>query len=218
MIILLQWDNITFSWKVVINMGFDLYGLKPKIKKDSVRPPAIDWNKCTDKEKKKYFKISNQWETDNVGIYFRNNVWWWRPLADLVEKLCFFLDDKEKEHLHHNGGYQYDEATAHRIADALEAFVKSSVAKRTVIAHNKARKKAEAHNKKVSLKLKALDMDAIARTGNKKIAPCDYPKDLHDKWENIYREHDHTASYPFSLKNVKEFVKFLRQCGGFSVC
>ena len=27
-------------------MGFDLYGLKPKIKKGSVRPPEIDWNKC----------------------------------------------------------------------------------------------------------------------------------------------------------------------------
>ena len=199
-------------------MGFDLYGLKPKIKKGSVKPPAIDWKKCTKGERDKYFKISNKWEADNVGIYFRNNVWWWRPLADLVEKLCFFLDDKQKRHLHDNGGYEYDEATAHKIADTLEAFVKSPVAKRTETAHKKARKKAEAHNKKVSVKLNALDMDAIARTGNKKIAPRDYPKDLHDKWESIYREHDHTASYPFSLKNVKEFVKFLRQCGGFSVC
>ena len=121
-------------------------------------------------------------------------------------------------HLHDNGGYEYDEATAHKIADTLEAFVKSSVAKRTEIAHKKAMKKAEAHNKKVSVKLKALEMDAIAKTGNKKIAPCDYPKDLHDKWESIYREHDHTSSYPFTLKNVKEFIQFLRQCGGFTVC
>ena len=207
-----------FSWKVVINMGFDLYGLRPKIKKGSIKPPAIDWKHSTDKEKKKYFKISNQWEADNVGIYFRNNVWWWRPLADLVEKLCFFLSDKQKEHLHDNGGHEYDEATAHKIADTLEAFVKSPVAKRTEINHKKERKKAEAHNKKVSVKLKALEMDAIARTNNKDIAPRDYPKDLLDKWESIYREHDHTSSYPFALKNVKEFIKFLRQCGGFTVC
>ena len=199
-------------------MGFDLYGLKPKIKKGSVIPPAIDWNKCTDKEKKKYFKISNQWEADNVGIYFRNNVWWWRPLADLVIKLCKLLDEKQKEHLHDNGGYEYDEATAHYIADTLQAFVKSPVAKRTEIAHKKQMKKAEAHNKKVQIKLDALRVEAIAQTGNKNIAPCDYPKDLNAKWDSIYSERDHTDSYPFKLANVKEFIRFLRQCGGFSVC
>ena len=61
-------------------------------------------------------------------------------------------------------------------------------------------------------------MDAIAITNNKDIAPRDYPKDLKDKWDRIYAEHDHTASYPFALKNVKEFIKFLRECGGFTVC
>ena len=199
-------------------MGFDLYGLKPKIKKGSVRPPEIDWNKCTEGERDKYFKISNKWEADNVGIYFRNNVWWWRPLADLIIKLCKLLDEKQKEHLHDNGGYEYSEATANYIADTLEAFVKSPVAKRTELAHKKQRKKADAHNKKVQLKLDALRVEAIAKTGNKNIAPRDYPKDLNDKWESIYREHDHTASYPFALKNVKEFIKFLRECGGFTVC
>ena len=199
-------------------MGFDLYGLKPKIKKGSVRPPGIDWDKCTKGERDKYFKISNKWEADNVGIYFRNNVWWWRPLADLVIKLCKLLDEKQKDHLHDNGGYEYNEATAHYIADTLEAFVKSPVAKRTEIAHKKQMKKAEAHNKKVQIKLDALRVEAIAKTGNKNIAPCDYPKDLKDKWDSIYREHDHTSSYPFALKNVKEFIKFLRECGGFTVC
>jgi len=199
-------------------MGFDLYGLRPKIKKGSVKPPTIDWNKCTEGERDKYFKISNKWEADNVGIYFRNNVWWWRPLADLVIKLCKLLDEKQKEHLHDNGGYKYDEATAHYIADTLEAFVKSPVAKRSEIEHKKAMKKAEAHNKKVQVKLDALRVKAIARTKNKNIVPRDYPKDLNDKWESIYRERDHTDSYPFALKNVQAFIKFLRECGGFSVC
>ena len=199
-------------------MGFDLYGMNPKIKKGSAKPSEIDYQKSSDAELKKWRTSHVKYQNDNVGIYFRNNVWWWRPLADLVEKLCFFLDDKQKEHLHDNGGYEYDEATAHKIADTLEAFVKSPVAKRTEISHKKQMKKAEAHNKKVSVKLKALEMDAIARTGNKNIAPCDYPKDLNDKWESIYRERDHTDSYPFKLANVKEFIKFLRECGGFTVC
>ena len=199
-------------------MGFDLYGMNPKIKKGSVKPADVDFQKSSDAELKKWRTSHVKYQNDNVGIYFRNNVWWWRPLADLVEKLCFFLDDKQKEHLHDNGGYEYDEATAHKIADTLEAFVKSSVAKRTQIEHKKQMKKAEAHNKKVQVKLDALKMDAIAATGNKNIAPRDYPKDLNDKWDSIYCEYDHTSSYPFTLKNVKEFITFLRECGGFTVC
>ena len=104
------------------------------------------------------------------------------------------------------------------IADTLEAFVKSPMAKRTEKEHKKAMKKAEVHNKKVQVKLDALRKDAIAQTGNKNIAPRDYPKDLNDKWESIYALRDHIESYPFSLKNVKEFIAFLRECGGFRVC
>ena len=199
-------------------MGFDLYGIKPKIKKGSYKPPVLDWNKSTEAEKKKDFELSNQYEADNVGVYFRNNVWWWRPLADLVCKLCDHLTDKQKSFLQSNDGYEYSEATALKIADTLEAFVKSPQAKRTEQEHKKAMKKADAHNKRVNNKLDALRMDAIAITNNKDIAPRDYPKDLKDKWDRIYAEHDHTASYPFALKNVKEFIKFLRECGGFTVC
>ena len=199
-------------------MGFDLYGIKPKIKKGSVKPADVDFQKSSDAELKKWRTLHIKYQNDNVGIYFRNNVWWWRPLADLVIKLCKLLDEKQKEHLHDNGGYEYNAATANYIADTLEAFVKSPVAKRTEIAHKKQMKKADAYNKKVQIKLDSLRVDAIAKTGNKNIAPRDYPKDLNDKWESIYREHDHTASYPFALKNVKEFIKFLRECGGFTVC
>ena len=196
-------------------MGFDLYGVKPKIKTGSKKPATIDFSKSTEKQRTVYFEQQSKYEEANVGIYFRNNVWWWRPLADLVVKLCKLLDEKQKEHLHDNSGYEYDEATAKYIADTLEAFVKSPMAKRTEKEHKKAIKKAEVHNKKVQVKLDALRKDAIAQTGNKNIAPRDYPKDLNDKWESIYALRDHIESYPFSLKNVKEFM---RECGGFTVC
>jgi len=199
-------------------MGFDLYGIKPIIKAGSTKPAEIDFDKSTEKERTLYFEQQAKYENANVGIYFRNNVWWWRPLADLVVKLCKLLDEKQKEHLHDNSGYEYDEATAKYIADTLEAFVKSPVAKRTEKEHKKAMKKAEVHNKKVQVKLEALRKDAIAQTGNKNIAPRDYPKELNDKWEHIYSLTDHIESYPFSLKNVKEFIAFLRECGGFRVC
>ena len=192
--------------------------LSQKSKLGVKKPATIDFSKSTEKQRTVYFEQQSKYEEANVGIYFRNNVWWWRPLADLVVKLCKLLDEKQKEHLHDNSGYEYDEATAKYIADTLEAFVKSPMAKRTEKEHKKAMKKAEVHNKKVQVKLDALRKDAIAQTGNKNIAPRDYPKDLNDKWESIYALRDHIESYPFSLKNVKEFIAFLRECGGFRVC
>jgi hypothetical protein len=36
-------------------MGFDLYGVKPKIKEGSVKPERPDWNNCNRNEKDEYF-------------------------------------------------------------------------------------------------------------------------------------------------------------------
>ena len=55
-------------------------------------------------------------------------------------------------------------------------------------------------------------------SGNKNIAPCDYPADLKKKWDDLTAQRDRRESYPFAVKNVREFVKFLSECGGFKVC
>jgi hypothetical protein len=66
-------------------MGMDIYGLKPKVKG---KRPEIDWNKpTTEEERNKYFKKLEKFEAENVGYYFRNNVWFWRPLANLITVL-----------------------------------------------------------------------------------------------------------------------------------
>ena len=66
-------------------MGFDIYGLAPKMKSEK---PTIDWAKATDNDKDKYFKDMNKFEEDNPGYYCRNYVWWWRPLAELIIDKC----------------------------------------------------------------------------------------------------------------------------------
>ena len=76
-------------------MGFDIYGLKPKLKS---KQPSIDWDKNPSKEEtKKYFEEREKFNQTNKGYYFRNNVWWWRPLADYILQITdnMFADDEE---------------------------------------------------------------------------------------------------------------------------
>ena len=51
-----------------------------------------------------------------------------------------------------------------------------------------------------------------------KLAPADYPKPLNEKWWEIVNKKDYRSSYPFSIDNVKEFVEFARNSGGFRIC
>ena len=56
-------------------MGFDVYGKAPQLVSER---PDIDWEKDpSDQERDKFFKDLEQFEQDNPGYYFRNNVWWW---------------------------------------------------------------------------------------------------------------------------------------------
>ena len=73
-------------------MGMDVYGRNPKQNKLLSEFPVYykfkdmdfkDKWKELDKDEKlrtKYWKEMENYEEVNVGYYFRNNVWWWRPL------------------------------------------------------------------------------------------------------------------------------------------
>ena len=98
-------------------MGFDIYGLDPNYK---TKRPEIDWDKATDEEKDIYFKKIDEFQEHNPGYYFRNNVWWWRPLAELIHDKCGdLLSEKQKKGLHNNSGTEFDDNTALAIARRL---------------------------------------------------------------------------------------------------
>jgi len=80
-------------------MGMDVYGLNPELKSEK---PEIDWNDSTEEQRDQYFEAINVFESENPGYYFRNNVWFWRPLWDFVCNTCDdFLTDKDiKTHIY----------------------------------------------------------------------------------------------------------------------
>jgi len=79
-------------------MGMDVHGLNPVIRREPSSVEAREmlekeWTELSEEDLDKYFEAKRQHEEDNPGIYFRNNVWWWRPLWDYVWKLCGECDE-----------------------------------------------------------------------------------------------------------------------------
>jgi len=51
-----------------------------------------------------------------------------------------------------------------------------------------------------------------------KLAPADYPDEYHKKWWELIDQKDYRDSYPFEIENVKEFIEFAKNSGGFKIC
>ena len=198
-------------------MGMDVYGLKPKIKG---KRPEIDWDKpTTEKERDKYFEDLSNFEAENVGYYFRNNVWFWRPLANLITVLNEeWLTEEQKERLQDNSGFEFDEEEAMKIKLSLEKVINNGWLKKAEKQWKKEAKQAELWNAQIKEQMDKLNKQAIKETAKANIIPRDYPPHLKLKWDKLWLSEDRTSSYPVSENNVKEFVKFLGECGGFKIC
>ena len=105
-------------------MGMDLYGLKPTehmkatplLKK--VKHDFNEFFKLEKGDQDKYLREYLEYEKANVGTYFRNNVWFWRPLWKYVCKVCNLSTDAYQQG-NRNEGYKVDEVTAKDIAVTL---------------------------------------------------------------------------------------------------
>lgn len=198
-------------------MGFDIYGMNPYNPNKAVKP-KMDWDsQPTREETDKYFEEKSKYQEEVVGDYFRNNVWWWRPLASYVIKFTGCIDEKDHEYWSENGGHEVDDETAKQIHNQLMVLIESGHTKKFEDDYEKERLKAEKHNDKVEKELEKFCKSVYKKLG-KTVAPAEFPKADHDEWERIYHKRKWNASYPFSVENVREFAEFCRFSGGFKIC
>lgn len=197
-------------------MGFDLYGIQPKItgkKPEILETSFVDLDETNRKE---YYDTLNEWENSNPGIYFRNNVWWWRPLWSYVALNCPFLTEDEIEAGGWNDGRKIDEMKAMLIASTLEDLIESGAVK-------KHEKQYEDNRNKIQLKNKLIEnkMDKITEIVKEKygeLVPKDYPEPYRSDWTKLQESKDWGGSYPFNEDNVKRFAAFCKESGGFEIC
>ena len=115
-------------------MGFDLSGVNPKM---NSKEPSED---C-------YYSEYSLWLSENPGVYFRNNVWWWRPLWTYVVVICEdILSDKDINSGSYNGGHILSANKCKKMATLLQKSIKDGTCKRyefDITAHNKELKESD---------------------------------------------------------------------------
>ena len=191
-------------------MGFDITGLNPKGKK--YNSPS---NELYEKDQDKFFKELEKYQSQK-GTYFRNSVWWWRPLAHYVLKYTKVIDEDKKDCWSYNDHCIIDEQEATQIAKQLRHLIETGHTKKFSREWEYRREALEKHNDKVEKELEKHCQSVFKKLG-KTIAPSDFPKKDLEKWNRIYSKRNSDACYPFSIENVEEFAEFCENCGGFSI-
>lgn len=162
--------------------------------------------------------------TTEAGKYFRNNVWWWRPLAHYVVEhgpqeivgKCIYWQSNDGDGL------------GKKDSLALAAWLREEIASGLV--------KDYADRRDAALKaLPMLPCKYCEATGTRRdavgvangqvkrvIEEEGHPRNGQTGWCNgcngVGEVADDETRYPFSVENVAEFATFLESCGGFKIC
>jgi hypothetical protein len=150
--------------------------------------------------------------TTEEGKYFRNNVWWWRPLADYCIQTAPEVAGKCR-YWHTNDADGLDADDSIKMADALDKELESGRTDRF------ARVRASDLERKPKI-----TCSICAGTGTRKPVPTVGAGD--PKADGIPcngcggsgHTEDYATYYGFDVDNVRKFVAFLRGCGGFEIC
>lgn len=150
------------------------------------------------------FDVYGENPTRKIGQYFRNSIWWWRPLWNYVNEVFPDIlrgDDHEEGHM--NNGHLITKRKAERLAERLEAHLKSGAV----------RAYARQYGKKLrSLpKEKCLVCKGTGKRKDKSGTSICYACKGEGTQDNFMR------NYPFATANVREFANFCKRSGGFRI-
>ena len=210
-------------------MGFDLYGLNPeqneeehlqltKLKSKFEKDGWMQYDEMTESQKELYFQLDDIVKEGNPGRYFRNNVWWWRPLWSFVCHYCAdFLSVADAEAGSFNDGRKISKTKAVKIGKRISELLADGTIDKEEREYELAKAKADVINKEVQEKLDELKKTVKEKTG-KDLDPTNYPEPYKTEWDDIYGSKSWDSDYPFRKDNLENFAKFCLESGGFEIC
>lgn len=184
-------------------MGFDLYGegpFNPPEEKENI------WKDENFEEREKYFEERQKFKRDNPGYYFQNNVWAWRPLWTLITNLCDdILTVKDVEGGMYNDMHLIGKSKSKRIAKRLDKSMKNGNVQ-----------KWEQERKEHLEDLPLIECPICDGKGYRNLDDSKVSTVCNGCQGKKVRLHfDH--NYSFDLENVKHFIKFCKNSGGFKI-
>jgi hypothetical protein len=143
---------------------------------------------------------------DPKGAYFRNNIWWWHPLAAYCVETAPDLT-ASCQSWHSNEGDGLDADTSRQLAAALRQRIADGQT-----AAYAAIREAEHHA------LPDEPCDICGGTGSR-LAPPEVRRGNYPclGCNGKGRIRPRKTQYPFSVENVEEFATFLEHCNGFAI-
>ena len=190
-------------------MGVDISGLNPTIL--SERPESIDFENVTDAERETYWEAVNKWKKENPGEYFASNWWAWRP----IHMLCEMVSRKYQLRVNTNGwgensGYGLrSPKKCEELANALEDHINTHLTEGL-----------KEDNDRIYLCMGSWCTDEgkfLSQEVDDKLQE-QYPFGT-VLFNGVVLE-DGTVAYPShgtSLEHLKNWIAFLRNCGGFEI-
>ena len=188
-------------------MGVDISGNNPIIR--SPKPQYPNWNDIDEEEKEMFFKHLDKWEEENPGDYFRSNWWGWRPIVMLVE---FANEDNELgfdlTNWGSNDGAGLDnQEDCNKLADALEESITTQT-------------ELEDEVDTIYLNLgmwTSMDGKFLGEEINEQLNE-QYPYGT-ILYGGVVMDDGSIAqpSHSAPLRHVKNFISFLKECGGFEI-
>jgi len=160
--------------------------------------------------------------SSNTGEYFRNNVWYWRPLWNYCLSVSGDLIDPNIGH--DNSGEGLEAYEAEKLADILfeelesgrtaeykkmyDAYLASLPRTQCQYCEGTGIRNDEV-GREYGMPDKVLEQDLAIFLGRTTgwCNACN-GEGVKDSWE---------ASYPFEVDNVREFAQFCRDSGGFNI-
>jgi hypothetical protein len=187
-------------------MGMDIYGLNPKLTEER---PEIDWETSTEEERDLYWKKLNSWEEANPGYYFRANLWSWRPLNKIINlvNLTHNLNlDVEGFGSNSGDGLKTQEECS-LLADAIEEYLENNqnLNDSQVIYVNLGMWVANDN----SFSIKKQQETKLNR--DYPIGSVLYSSIITDEGNLV------KPAWSTDIEHIKEFINFLRHCGGFEI-
>jgi hypothetical protein len=189
-------------------MGVDISGINPVIK--SPKPEMTgDWESLTEDEKSQYFEQERLWEEQNPGHYFGASWWSWRPIVYLIDEASnLFNLGIDTNPFHYNDGRGLEtQEECNKLADALEHILNTN-------------EETQKEDAQIYLCTHSWSKFGGSLMNEKEceVLMQSYPPGTLT-FSLVVSPNGEIAvpSHSVGVPRVRDFITFLRNCGGFSI-